>query len=188
MTYVKVNIPKASDGAGAPTIKDATVILIDVEDIASEPARTHGQTLIEGDITLVEGATAIGIYATPSSIQIIRESTGEADARSLIKGVEFDHPGDSDAIESFIEGFLNKGVVALVKECDGTSNGRVRLVGSKCNPLALSPELSAGNEATKNHLVFKQEQGDKFAVATYAGTMPSLAEEDAEDSEVEVGS
>lgn len=175
MTYVKVSIPKAADGAGAPTIKDPTVTLIDVDDVASEPSRSHGDTVISGDITLKEGAKAIGIYATPSSINPIRESNGEADARSLVKGLEFDHPGDSDAIESFIEANLNKGFIALYKECDGSANGRVRLVGSKCNPLALSPELTAGNEATRNHLTFRQEQGDKFAIATYGGKMPTLA-------------
>ena len=176
MTYVKVSIPKAADGAGAPTIKDATVILIDVDDIASEPARTFGNTVITGDITLVQGAKAIGIYATPSSINPTREPSGEADARSMIKGLEFDHPGDSDTIESFIEACLNKGFVALYKECNGSANGRVRMMGSKCNPLCLSPELTDGKEATKNHIVLKQEQGDKFAIATYEGTMPALAD------------
>lgn len=184
MTYVKVSIPKANDGAGAPTIKDATVILICVDDVASEPARSHGDTVITGDITLKEGAKAIGIYATPSSINPIRETNGEADARSLLKGLEFDHPGDSDVIESFIEANLNKGFIALYKECDGSAAGRVRLVGSKCNPLALAPEYTNTNEATRNHLVFRQEQGDKFAIATYGGTMPALAD-DADYSEEE---
>ncbi len=177
MTYVKVSIPKASDGAGASTIKDATVILICVDDVASEPARSYGDTVVTGDITMKEGAKAIGIYATPSSINLVRESNGEADARSLLKGVEFDHPGDSDAIESFIEANLNKGFIALVKECDGSAGGRVRMVGSKCNPLALAPEYTNSNEATRNHVVLRQEQGDKFAIATYSGAMPDLAAE-----------
>ena len=66
--------------------------------------------------------------------------------------------------------------MALYKECDGSANGRMRMIGSKCNPLALSPELTAGNEATRNHMVFKQEQGDKFAIATYEGATPALAD------------
>lgn len=185
MTYVKVSIPKASDGAGAPTIKDATVILICVEDVASEPVRSHGDTVITGDITMKEGAVAIGIYATPSSINPIRESNGDADARSLLKGLEFDHPGDSDAIESFIEANLNKGFIALYKECDGSANGRVRMVGSKCNPLNLAPEYTNSNEATRNHVVLRQEQGDKFAIATYTGAMPTLAGDSSNENEEE---
>lgn len=183
MTYVKVSIPKNSEGAGAATIKMPTVILIDVADVASEPARTLGSPNISGDITLETGAKAVGIYATPSSIEITRESSGDVDARSTIKGVAYDHPGDSDAIEGHLEAFLNKGVIALVTECDGSANGRVRLVGSVCNPLYLEPEYTNTNEATRNHFVWKQAQGDKFGVATYAGALPTLAA----DAAVEAG-
>lgn len=183
MTYVKVSIPKNSEGAGAATIKKPTVILIDVADVASEPARTLGSPNISGDITLETGAKAVGIYATPSSIEITRESSGDVDARSTIKGVAYDHPGDSDAIEGHLEAFLNKGVIALVTECDGSANGRVRLVGSVCNPLYLEPEYTNTNEATRNHFVWKQAQGDKFGVATYAGALPTLAA----DAAVEAG-
>ncbi len=175
MTYVKVSIPKASDGAGAAAIKKPTVILIDVDDVATEPSREVGSAVVSGNITLKTGAKAVGIYATPSSIAITRESNGEVDARSLIKGLEYNHPGDSDAIESHLEGFLNKGVIALVTECDGSAGGRVRMVGSVCNPLYLQPEYTNNNEAASNRFVWKQAQGDKFGVATYTGTLPTIA-------------
>ena len=183
MTYVKVSIPKNSEGAGAATIKKPTVILIDVADVASEPARTLGSPNISGDITLAQSAKAVGIYATPSSIEITRESSGDVDARATIKGIAYDHPGDSDAIEGHLEAYLNKGVIALVTECDGSANGRVRLVGSVCNPLDLEPEYTNTNEATRNRFVWKQAQGDKFGVATYAGALPALAA----DAAVEAG-
>lgn len=93
--YTKVSVPKNSDGAGAATIKDPTVILVDVEDIQAEPSRSVGNTALVGDLTLKESAKAVGIYATPSSIVITEESSGEVDARSIIKGVEYVHPGDS---------------------------------------------------------------------------------------------
>lgn len=173
--YTKVSVPKNSDGAGAATIKDPTVILVDVEDIQAEPSRSVGNTALVGDLTLKESAKAVGIYATPSSIVITEESSGEVDARSIIKGVEYVHPGDSVDIANHQEAFLNKGVVALVKECDGSSAGRTRLVGSKCNPLYLAPEYTNSNEATSRKFVWKQNQGDKFVVGTYSGETPTLA-------------
>ncbi len=173
--YVKVSVPKNSDGAGAATIKSPTVILVDVADISAEPTREVGNTELTGDLTLAEGAKAVGIYATPSSINITEESNGEVDARSCIKGVEYTHPGDSVAIANHAEAFMNTGVVALVTECDGSSKGRVRIVGSKCNPLYLSPEYTNSNEGTSRKFVWKQNQGDKFVVGTYSGATPALA-------------
>ena len=173
--YTKVSIPKNSDGAGAATIKDPTVILVDVEDIANEPTRTVGNTELDGDLTLKESAKAVGIYATPSSIVITEEVSGEVDARSIIKGLEYVHPGDSIDIANHQEAFLNKGVVALVKECNGSAAGRTRLIGSKCNPLYLSPEYTNSNEATNRKFVWKQNQGDKFVVGTYSGAAVTLA-------------
>lgn len=181
--YTKVSIPKNSDGAGAAVIKDPTVILVDVEDIATEPARSVGNTELNGDLTLKESAKAVGIYATPSSIVITEEVSGEVDARSIIKGLEYVHPGDSVDIANHQEAFLNKGVVALVKECDGSSAGRTRLIGSKCNPLYLSPEYTNSNEATNRKFVWKQNQGDKFVVGTYSGAALTLAAAAAADEE-----
>lgn len=181
--YTKVSIPKNSDGAGAATIKSPTVIIMDVDDIASEPSREVGNTELDGDYTLEASAKAVGIYATPSTIIPTEEQQGEVDSRSLIKGVEYVHPGDSVDIANHTEAFLNKGVVILVKECDGTANGRVRAIGSKCNPLYMQPEYTNSGEGTNRKFVWKQAQGDKFAIATYGGTMPALASEPATGSE-----
>lgn len=172
--YVKASIPKSAEGAGAASIKKAEVILVDIEDVATEPARTLGDTVIATDYTFIEGAKAVGVYATPSSIALTEENNGEVDSRSLIKGVEYDHPGDSVAIANHTEAFLNKGVIAFVRECDG-SDGRVRVVGSLCNPLYLQSEYSNNKDGIKRHFVWKQNQGDKFAIGTYSGELPALA-------------
>lgn len=173
--YTKVSIPKNGDGAGAATIKNPTIIVVDAEDIAQEPTREVGNTEVVGDLELNEGAKGVGIYATPSSIQLTEESQGEVDARSCLKGVEYDHPGDSVEIANHAEAFMNRGVVIIVRECDGSSAGRARIVGSKCNPLFLQPEYTNSNEATKRHFVWKQTQGDKFVIGTYGGKLPTLA-------------
>ena len=59
--YTKVSIPKNGDGAGAATIKSPTVIIMDVEDIATEPSREVGDTELNGNYTLKTGANAVGI-------------------------------------------------------------------------------------------------------------------------------
>ena len=183
MTYTKVSIPKASEGAGAATIKNPTVIVVDVNDIATEPTREVGNTEVVGNLTLATGAKAVGVYATPSSINPTEESSGEVDARSCIKGVEYVHPGDSVAIANHAEAFMNKGVVIIVRECDGSAAGRARIIGSKCNPLYLQPEYTNSNEATNRKFVWKQAQGDKFVIGTYSGTLPALADDAPDDSD-----
>lgn len=180
--YVNVSVPKNSDGAGAATIKDPTVILIDVNDIDSEPTREVGNTEVVGDITLKKDAKAVGIYATPSSISITEESNGEVDSRTCTQGVEYTHPGDSVAIANHAEANMNRGIIALVKECDGSAAGRVRLIGSKCNPLYLAAEYTNSSEGANRKFVWKQNQGGKFVVGTYKGAMPVIADDAATEA------
>ena len=178
--YTKVSIPRHEDG-GAPTIKNATVILVDINDIASEPTRTLGNTEVVGNLTLESGAKAVGVYATPSTIIPTEEQSGEVDARGIIKGVEYVHPGNSVAIANHTEAFLNRPVVAIIRECDGAS-GKTLIIGSKCNPLYLQPEYTNSKEASNRKFVWKQDMPDKFVIGTYTGTIPDLAGEAAETS------
>ncbi len=175
--YTKVSIPKPGAGAGTAVPKDPTIIIIDVEDIAAEPTREVGNTLLKGDYTLKEGAKAIGIYATPNTISLTEEFGGEADAKGVKSGVIFSHPGNSPEIKGFDEAFLNKGVVILIKDCDGTKNGRYQAVGSKCNPLFMTVETTNNNEATKRQHTFKQELNSPFLAGDYVGVIPALASE-----------
>ena len=124
--YTKVSIPKGGDGAGCAVIKDPNIILIDVDDIVTEPTRSHGNVVMEGDFTLAENATAIAMYATPTSIACGADQEGEVDAKGYKDKVEFEHPGDSDESENFAEAAANKGFVVLVKQCDGTTAGKVK--------------------------------------------------------------
>ena len=174
--YKEVSIPKNGDGAGCPSPKSSDIILIDVDDIISEPTREIGNTTATGDITLAEGAKAVCIYGTPKSVTLTEEFSGEADAKGVKSGVEFEHPGNSKEIKNHVEAFMNKGVVALVKECNGTAAGRVQLIGSKCNPLFLTVENTNTSEATKRKFTWKQELLDKFLPADYEGKMPELAD------------
>ena len=181
MTYVKVSIPRNEDG-GAPTVKNATVILVDINDVASEPTRELGDTEVVGDLTLKTGAKAVGIYATPSTIIPTEEQSGEVDARGIIQGFEFVHPGNSVAIANHTEAFLNRPVIALVRECNGTAAGKCLIIGSLCNPLYMQPEYTNSKDAANRKFVWKQDQPSKFVIGTYAGTIPALADDASSES------
>lgn len=176
MAYTKVSIPKNGDGAGCATAKSSEIIVIDVEDIETEPTRSVGNVQLQGDYKLKEGTKAVCIYATAPTIEYTEDYSGEADARGVKQGVGYEHPGNSVDIKNHTEAFMNKGVVILVKECDGTEGGRVQAFGSKCNPLYMTPETTNNKESCKRKFVWKQDQIDKFLPGDYSGTMPDVAD------------
>lgn len=177
MSYTKVSIPKNGDGAGCPTPRKSQIILVDVEDVASEPTREVGDVAVQGNLTLNTGAKAVSIYGTSSTIQITEEFIGDPDAEGIKNGLVFEHPGNSVAIKNFLEVWKNKGCIAIVTECDGTAEGRPQIIGRVCNPLRLSVETTQNNEATKRQLTFAQVLPDKFLPGEYAGRIPDLADE-----------
>lgn len=73
MAYIKVSVKKNGDGAGCATAKSSEIIIIDAEDIKSEPTREVGNVVAKGDLTLNEGAKAVSIYATTSTIEVTEE-------------------------------------------------------------------------------------------------------------------
>lgn len=174
--YVKVSIPKSSDGAGSAVAKDPNVIIMFTEDITAEPTRSHGNVAMSGNYALASGAKAVALYLTPSSISAGYDAEGDVDAKGFKHKVEGEHPGDDSAVENFIEAAANKGMVVLVKGCDGTSDGKVKAYGTKCNPLFLSPEVTDSKEGNKTKLAFAQEVAQKFLPGVYSGTMPDLAD------------
>lgn len=176
MAYVKSSIPRPGDGAGCAATRKSQIILVDVEDVETEPTREVGNCNVTGDLTLKAEAKAISIYATASSIQVTEELSGDPDAEGIKTGVVFDHPGNSVAIKNFIEVFKNRGVIAIVQECDGTDSGRPQIMGRVCNPLRLSLETKMDGEATKRALIWKQALPDKFLAGEYSGKMPAVAE------------
>lgn len=180
--YNKVSIPRPSGAPGSPMAFDPTIIVIAAEDIASEPARSLGDTVLDGDITLATGAKAIGIYATQSTVEHTEEYSGDPDARGCKQGLSFAHPGNSAEIKGFVEKHLNTPVVILAKTCDGNT-GKYQVFGSKCNPLYLNVETAINNEATRRTLKFAQERAGQFLPGDYSGTIPTLADVPEEETE-----
>ncbi len=172
MAYKQKSIGRPAGGAGNPTAKFPTILLIDTDAVKAYPTRTLGVTTAATGFEANEGEEMFGIYATPSSIEIQQEAEGDADARGYKKGVKFEHPGNSTEIENFIEYFSNKNLIAAVKTCDGKT---VRLIGSPCNPLSLKAETTDTKDGTKKTLTLQQDVRDEFRILTYTGELPAVA-------------
>lgn len=173
MTYVKVSIPRNDEG-GAATVKNPTIILLDINDVETEPTHAFGTAELTGNFAMATGKTGVGVYATPSSISLTEEQSGDVDSRGIAKGVEFVHPGDSKAVSALVEGWLNRPAIIIVRDCDSASSS-ARVIGSKCNPAYLQPEYTNSKDGRNRKLVFKQDQPDKFVIPFYSGTIPALA-------------
>ena len=182
MSYKQVSIKKAGNGAGCAMPKNPTVILVDVEDVTAEPTRENGVTKVVGELTLGVSAKATGVYATPTSIEAGYEMAGELDAKGFKQKVAFEHPGDSEEINNFIEHAANRGYIILVTGCDG-AKGKTKIYGSKCNPMFINVEQTDNKEALKAKLSFAQEQTSQFVPGFYEGALPALAEDAAPASE-----
>lgn len=173
MSYTRVSIPK-TPGAGSATQKRDRVYLYDARDILSDIIRTRGETEAIGDLTLREGFKGITIQVSRSSISCGYEQSGETDAKVFADRVEFNYPGDTVALNNFVEACINKGFVIIVESCDGST----KIYGRECNPLVLTAEHTDSNEGLRSHLVFQQEVGDPYIPRVYTGTIPPTADDD----------
>ena len=173
MTYVRASIPK-SPGAGAAVPRSDRVYIFDVLDVLTDIVRVLGETDSIGNLVLKEGYKGISIQVTRSSISCGYEQSGDVDAKVFADKVEFDYPGDTVALENFVEAFANKGVIIIVQSCDGAT----KIYGRECNPLVLTPEHTDSKEGLRSHLAFAQEVGDLYVPRVYNGTIPPIADDD----------
>lgn len=172
--YSPVSIPKQGAGAACPLTTKPNIILVPVDLVSVEPTRVVGNTALTGDLALATTEKAVGIYATPNTVDITEESEGDLDARGVKSGIAFEHPGNSKAIADFVEYNRNRGFIIMATQSDG-NKATVKYLGSIDNPLYLSVETTNNKEACKRKLTFKQEQRQSRGISTYAGKMPELA-------------
>ena len=173
MTYTRVSIPKLT-GGGAATQKRDRVYIYDAKDILSDIVRTIGDTEPIGSLVLRSGCKGISIQVTRTSISRGYEQSGDVDAKVFADRVEFDYPGDTVALNNFIEAFANKGVVIIIDSCDGPT----KIYGRECNPLAMQAEPTDSREGLRSHLVFSQEMGDLYVPRVYSGIIPPVVNDD----------
>lgn len=171
--YYRISIPR-KQGAGAAVIKGDRVYIYDAMDILTDIEREYGDTDAVGNLVLKDGYKGISIQVSRSSISCGYEQSGEIDARVFADKVEFDYPGDTIAMENFIEAFSQKGVVIIVTSCDGFC----KIYGRKCNPLSLSSEHKDNKDGLGTHVLFSQEVGDIYIPRVYNGIIPPVANDD----------
>ena len=185
MSYVKINVPKPTKQApGAPESRDPDIVVVDIVDILSSPARDSKGVKMEGTYVFKPGTYAIKLYGTPSSIKPTKTSDGDEDAIGFTQGLEIAHPGDELEINEFIQNFTGKSVIAFVKTgaCEG-GNAYYKVIGSKCTPLTLKVEGQNDNDATKNLLKFEAFKksnnvpGFYYGTLTFASVLATIAED-----------
>lgn len=165
--YVKASIARPDGQPGRGLTPKDRLVVIDVDDIETFPARDADGVTIATDIVMKQGKTGVGIYITPGTANVSSNSSGDADAEGFTPSVQISHPGNKTEIRAFKQNWLGKNCIVILEYCDGTKD----LIGSPCNPCKLAVEYSGTNEANANQLTFQQvSKGDDIAIYTGAVT------------------
>jgi len=165
-SYVKVSVVKSGSNPGTGGNKKDKIIIIDVDDILTHPARDSKGIVINDNIVLKQGAYMITIYATASTIKTSSDSEGDPDGKLFTQGVSFDHPGDSVEIREFKANWINRNCEIIIERC---ATSEKQLYGSLCAPLQMTTKKEDDKDKNKNTFEFKSLlKGPE--VAEYNGT------------------
>lgn len=160
--------------SGSPKPKSSRIILIPYDDIETWPERAAGAVLTTGNFALKASATAIGMYATGSTISRADTQEGDPDAEGFIHTLTYEHPGNALETEEFIQRNIGKPFIAISEEC-GDGYG-TRIHGWKCNPIHFTVEEQDNNEAVKKTLSWATRVRSSRKSGIYQGTIPAIAD------------
>ena len=173
MTYIRTNVAKPANSAGAGSPKKPNVTIIAVADIATYPARDDKGVLIAGNFVLNTGAQAISVYMTPTKIKAGYEPEGDGeDGQTFKHKFEGPHPGDSLAINEYVQNNSGEPCIIIVENC---TDGSKRVYGTKCAPMYLKPSGTDENDNRNHMLVFEQYAKRNLLPAHYTGAIPTVA-------------
>ena len=148
--YSMVSVKKKSDQAGRPSGKQMYIILFRWEDVKKFEKDAKGVRVTE--LTFNDGKKPIGVYSTPSTINIYANSEGEDDAKGYIHHVDFEHPGTSLEFDEMMNANINANLGAIVMGCSGDD---AKIAGTPCTPLHVAQDNSQDNkEGNKNTVQF----------------------------------
>jgi hypothetical protein len=172
MAYTPVSVPKTGANPGRPKGKDPNIMIVRTADVDNYPTRdANGVKSNTGqNLTLVNGANAIAIYATPSTIKRFNSIEGDPDAKGWIQNLEFEHPGDELGFDEWKENNVNENLVALSFRRGFTD---VRLHGTIEEPLQFEVEEMDDKDGLKSTVKMKSVMRGPRAMV-YAGTQPAL--------------
>lgn len=169
--YLRTNVAKPANSAGAGSPKKPNVTIIAVADIATFPARDDKGVLIAGNFVLKTGAQAISIYMTQTKIKAGYEPEGDEDAQTFKHKFEGPHPGDSLAIKEYVQNNSGEPCIIIVENCDDSSK---TIYGTKCAPMYLKPTGTDENDNRNHNLVFEQYAKRNLLPAHYTGVIPTV--------------
>ena len=167
MTYVKTNVAKPGKNAGTGGNKKDKITIFDIDDVLSWPARDDKGVVITDNITFNEGAFAITVYATQHTIKAGHKEEGDPDKEGYIQTVEFEHPGDSQAILEFDTNWQSRNCGIIIEKC---STGAKKLYGTPCAPMHKVAEATDDKDSNHTKFVFTSTQKGPIE-AIYSGTI-----------------
>lgn len=152
--YSMVTVPKQGNNPGMPRGKKNIVVIFDF-DKASMERDEKGVTV--SSLTMIGGATPIGLFVDQSSIDAGDKVEGEAYARGFIHHVNFDHPGTELAVAEFKANNVNANLGAIVIGCDA-SETTAKVYGTPCAPLTMqAADENDTKDAHNNHFELQTE-------------------------------
>jgi len=170
--YTPVSVPKTGVNPGRPKGKDPNIIIVRTDDVLNFPTRDANgvKSGVGQNLTLVPGAAAIAIYATPSTIKRFDSIEGDPDAKGWLQNLEFEHPGDEVGFDEWKENNVNINLCALSFRRNFTD---VKLHGTIEEPLQFEVEEQDDKDGLKSTIKLKSVmRGPKSMV--YIGTKPTL--------------
>lgn len=151
--YTFASVKRAGNNAGRPSGKKNFLILLRVEDLATF-TRAPGTSKVTA-LSFKAGKGPVGIYATPTTQNVYHQLAGDADSRGFIHHADFEHPGDEEAFNDFVENNTNVGLIAIQVNADSTD---AKVAGLPSNPLQLTQDNGQDNNSANKHaLQFTQE-------------------------------
>jgi len=170
--YIPTNVAKPANSAGGGSPKNPNLTIIRTGDVATWPARDDKGVLIAGNIVLKTGAQAISVYVTPTKIKAGYEPEGDEDSQTFKHKLEAPHPGDSLAVNEFVQNYSGEPCIIIVGSCGDASK---RIYGTECAPIYLKPSGTDENDNRNHMLVFEQYAKRNLLPAHYTGAIPTVA-------------
>ena len=168
MSYIKKSVPRASGNPGLAINPRDQLILIDIDDIAYMPAPDDKGVVIEDNIILKEGRYGISLDMTPGTVTATSAAEGDTDKVGFTPQIEFEHPGNDQAVREFKMNWIGRKCIAIMRYCSGKP---ADLIGNQCNPCTVTPSYTGNNEGSSTTFTVAQaSRGDDMYI--YGGTVP----------------
>jgi hypothetical protein len=155
MPYTKISVAKPGMNLGVGGNKKNDVIVFDMDDVLSFPARDANGVVSTDNIVFKAGAYMIKLYAIQSTIDAGHKLEGDPDKKGYMQTVKFEHPGNENAIMEFDANWSNRNIGIIIQRC---SDNKKRLFGTPCSPLQLVSDAKDNKDTAVSEFTFTSTQ------------------------------